>query len=116
MAVQNTYHKPLVESLMAMELPDGYKPFDPNFAVDMAAIFNEQGVGGDLPTDEAELIDLFGVGWWKYDVEQAAELLEDVGFTRDDDGMWLLPDGTPWSLPSMRLPTSRSSPDGWPLP
>lgn len=97
-AVQDVYHKPLVEQLMAMELPDGYKPFDPNFAVDMAAIFNEQGVGDDLPTDEAALIDLFGVGWWKYDVEQAAKLLEDIGFTRDDEGMWLLPDGTPWSI------------------
>lgn len=97
-AVQNTYHKPLVERLMALELPDGYQPFDPNFAIDMAQIFNEQGVGGDLPTSEEELIDLFGVGWWKYDVDQAAKLLEEVGFTRNSDGQWLLPDGTPWSI------------------
>ncbi len=97
-AVQNTYHKPLVEELMAMTLPDGYAPFDPNYARDMAQIFNEQGVGGDLPTSEEELIDLFGVGWWKYDVDQAAKLLEDVGFTRDANGKWLLPDGTPWKI------------------
>lgn len=97
-AVQNAYHKPLVERLLAMELPDGYKPFDPTFATAMAEIFNEQGVGGDLPTTEAELIDLFGVGWWKYDVDQAAKLLEEVGFTRNAEGKWLLPDGTPWSI------------------
>jgi len=97
-AVQNTYHKPLVERLSALALPDGYKPFDPNFATDMAEIFNQQGVGGDLPTTPEELIDLFGVGWWKYDVEQAAKLLESVGFTRDADGKWLLPDGTPWTI------------------
>ncbi|MBE2240843.1 MAG: ABC transporter substrate-binding protein [Caldilineaceae bacterium] len=97
-AVQNVYHKPLVERLQAMTLPDGYAPFDPNFALDMAKIFQEQGVGGDLPTTDAELIDLFGVGWWKYDTEQAAKLLEDVGFTRNADGKWLLPDGTPWSI------------------
>ncbi|MCC6166302.1 MAG: ABC transporter substrate-binding protein [Caldilineaceae bacterium] len=97
-AVQNTYHKPLVEKLKAMTLPDGYAPFDPNFAKDMAQVFNEQGVGGDLPTDEAALIDLFGVGWWKYDVEEAAKLLEEVGFTRDANGKWLLPDGTPWKI------------------
>lgn len=97
-AVQNTYHKPLVERLKAMTLPDGYAPFDPNFAKDMAQIFNEQGVGGDLPTDEAALIDLFGVGWWKYDVEEAAKLIEEVGFTRDANGKWLLPDGTPWKI------------------
>lgn len=97
-AVQNTYHKPLVDELLAMTLPDGYAPFDPNFAREMAQIFNEQGVGSDLPTDEGELIDLFGVGWWKYDVDQAAKLLEDVGFTRDANGNWLLPDGTPWRI------------------
>jgi peptide/nickel transport system substrate-binding protein len=97
-AVQNVYHKPLVERLSAMTLPDGYAPFDPNFALDMAKIFQEQGVGADLPATDAELIDLFGVGWWKYDVEQAAKLLEEVGFTRNADGKWLLPDGTPWSI------------------
>ena len=53
-AVQNVYHKPLVERLMAMELPDGYKPFDPNYAADMAEIFREQGVGDDLPATEEE--------------------------------------------------------------
>jgi peptide/nickel transport system substrate-binding protein len=97
-AVQAVYHKPLVEELMALTLPDGYQPFDPNFAVDLAAMLTEQGVGGDLPTTEEELIDLFGVGWWKFDVEQAAKLLESVGFTRDGDGKWLLPDGTPWTI------------------
>jgi peptide/nickel transport system substrate-binding protein len=97
-AVQNVYHKPLVERLSAMTLPDGYAPFDANYALDMAKIFNEQGFGADLPTTDAELIDLFGVGWWKYDVDQAAKLLEEVGFTRNADGKWLLPDGTPWSI------------------
>lgn len=97
-AVQNVYHKPLVPELMELTLPDGYKPFDPNFAVDIAQMLNEQGVGDNLPTTEEELIDLFGVGWWKYDVEQAAKLLESVGFTRNADGKWLLPDGTPWSI------------------
>ncbi|MCB0071464.1 MAG: hypothetical protein KDE20_08395, partial [Caldilineaceae bacterium] len=97
-AVQNVYHKPLVDRLLAMELPDGYKPFDPNYAADMAEIFREQGVGDDLPATEEELIDLFGVGWWKYDVEEAAKLLESIGFTRNSDGKWLLPDGTPWTI------------------
>jgi peptide/nickel transport system substrate-binding protein len=64
----------------------------------MAAIFAEQGIASDLPTTEAELVDLFGVGWWKYDVDQAAKLLESIGFTRDANGRWLLPDGAPWSI------------------
>jgi len=97
-AVQNTYHKPLLDRLKAMTLEDGYAPFDPNFATDMAKIFQDQGVGADLPKTDAELVDLFGVGWWKYDVEEAAKLLESVGFTRNADGKWLLPDGSPWSI------------------
>lgn len=97
-AVQNVYHKPLVPELEALTLPDGYQPFDPNFATDLAQILIDQGVGSELPTDEAELKDLFGVGWWKYDVEEAAKLLESVGFTRNADGKWLLPDGTPWTI------------------
>lgn len=97
-AVQNTYHKPLVEQLKAMTLPDGYAPFDPNFATDMAEMFKQQGIADDLPATAEELVDLFGIGWWKYDVEQATKLLESVGFTRDANGKWLLPDGTPWSI------------------
>lgn len=97
-AVQNTYHKPLVEQLKAMTLPDGYAPFDPNFATDMAELFKQQGLADNLPATPEELVDLFGVGWWKYDVEQAAKLLESVGFTRDADGKWLLPDGAPWTI------------------
>ena len=42
-AVQNVYHKPLVERLTALTLPDGYAPFDPNYAVDMAKML--QGTG-----------------------------------------------------------------------
>lgn len=97
-AVQNVYHKPLVERLKAMTLPDGYKPFDPNFAKDMAEMFKQQGVGADLPTTDDALVDLFGVGWWKYDVEEAGKLLESVGFKKDANGKWLLPDGKPWTI------------------
>lgn len=97
-AVQNAYHKPLIEQLKAMTLPDGYAPFDPNFATDMAEMFKQQGIADDLPATPEELVDLFGVGWWKYDVEQAAKLLESVGFTRDANNKWLLPDGTPWTI------------------
>ncbi len=97
-AVQNIYHKPLVERLKAMTLPDGYKPFDPNFAKDIADMLKQQGVGADLPTTDDKLVDLFGVGWWKYDVDEAAKLLESVKFTRDANGKWLLPDGKPWTI------------------
>ncbi|GAJ15038.1 unnamed protein product, partial [marine sediment metagenome] len=40
----------------------------------------------------------FGLGWWKYSPDVAARLLENNGFSRDADGKWLLPDGTPWKF------------------
>lgn len=95
--LQETYHKPLREWLINFTLEDGYQPFDPNFAVNMAETLRAQGIEG-IPEDEAALVDLFGVGWWKYDVEKAAQLLEAEGFTRDASGAWLLPDGTPWQI------------------
>jgi len=45
-----------------------------------------------------ELKALFGVGWWKEDHEQAAKMLESVGFSKNSDGKWLLPDGTLWTI------------------
>jgi peptide/nickel transport system substrate-binding protein len=95
--LQETYHKPMVPWLKEFALPDGYKPFDPDYSIRMAELFRSQGVEG-LPTDEQEIRDLFGVGWWKYDTEEAAKLLESVDFTRDADGNWLLPDGEPWQI------------------
>ena len=41
---------------------------------------------------------MFGVGWWKKDYDQAAKLLESVGFSKDGDGKWLQPDGKPWQV------------------
>jgi peptide/nickel transport system substrate-binding protein len=95
--LQETYHKPLRPWLLDFTLPDGYKPFDGDFAVKMAQTLTEQGIEG-LPTDEAALIDLFGVGWWKYDPAKATELLTAQGFTQDGSGKWMLPDGSPWSI------------------
>jgi peptide/nickel transport system substrate-binding protein len=65
--------------------------------VNMAATLTSQGIA-DIPTDEAALVDLFGVGWWKYDVAKATEMLEAEGFSKDGSGMWLKPDGSPWQI------------------
>jgi peptide/nickel transport system substrate-binding protein len=95
--LQETYHKPMREWLTEFQLEDGYQPFDPNFATTMAETLRAQGIEG-IPTDEAALVDLFGIGWWKYDTDKAAELLEGAGFTRNDAGMWMMPDGSPWQI------------------
>ncbi len=91
-----TYQQPMAEWLTGFALPDGYKPFDPDYAAQMGKRLNEEGVEG-LPKDEPGLRALFGVGWWRYDPAEATRLLESVGFKKQGAG-WLKPDGTPWKL------------------
>ena len=91
-----TYQQPMVPWLAAFVLPDGYKPFDPDYATRLGKRLASEGVDG-LPTDEAGLKALFGVGWWRYDPAEAAKLLESVGFKKQGN-RWLKPDGMPWRL------------------
>jgi peptide/nickel transport system substrate-binding protein len=94
--VTKTYHAPMAAWLKDMALPDGYKPFDPDFAPRMSARLTKEGIAG-VPTDAAGARALFGVGWWKHDVAKATQLLESVGFKKSG-GQWLKPDGTPWKM------------------
>lgn len=94
--LMDTYHKPMTEWLKNYELEDGYKPFDENYAKDIVGILKEQGVEG-LPETEEDIINVFGVGWWKHDEDQAAKLLEKEGFKREE-GNWLKPDGSVWEI------------------
>ena len=94
--VTKTYHAPMAAWLKDMALPDGYKPFDPDFAPRMSARLTKEGIAG-VPTDAAGARELFGVGWWKHDVAKATQLLESVGF-RKSGAQWLKPDGTPWKM------------------
>ncbi|WP_148409938.1 ABC transporter substrate-binding protein [Murimonas intestini] len=94
--VQDTYQEPMLGWLKEFELKDGYKPFDDTYASSMVEMLKQQGIEG-LPSDEEEMVNTFGVGWWKYDVEEAGKLLTDNGFTQKD-GKWYLPDGTLWTI------------------
>jgi peptide/nickel transport system substrate-binding protein len=85
------YFDSLIPWLQEFTLDDGYKPFDPKYAADLAAALAKSGAK-NIPDDTTA----FGVGWWKYDVEQAAKLLDSVGFTKNADGNWLMPNGQPW--------------------
>ncbi len=88
------YHFPMVDWLKEFELSDGYKPFDPTFAVEMVKMLAKEGIEG-LPTDEKQMVEIFGIGWWRYDPAQAEKMLLRNGFSKRD-GKWHLPDGTPW--------------------
>lgn len=87
------YFEPLIPWLQEFALPDGYKPFDANFTVDLAAMLEEMGAE-NIPEDTSA----FGIGWWKYDPEEAGRLLESVGFSKNGDGNWVLPSGEEWVL------------------
>ena len=54
--------------------------------------------GYEVPTDPAEQAKLFGYGWYKYAPDVAEKLLVKNGFSKNADGKWLLPDGTPWKI------------------
>ncbi|MCD6546564.1 MAG: ABC transporter substrate-binding protein [Thermotogae bacterium] len=90
------YFEALVPWLKEFQFEDGYKPFDPDIPVRMAKYFKEKGY--NVPTDEKGAKEIFGIGWWKYDPKKAEELLKKVGFKRDENGKWLLPNGKPWSF------------------
>lgn len=94
--VQKYYHKPLLPWLKEYTLPDGYKPFNDGFGKRMVDKLSKQGVEG-LPFNDEAAVDLFGVGWWKYDPQKATALLESVGFKKNGK-KWMLPDGKPWKM------------------
>lgn len=92
--------KPMIPWLEEFTLDIGngetFKPFDANASqriVDYA-----KGRGYEVPDDPAELGTLFGYGWYKYAPDVAEKLLVKNGFSKDGDGKWLLPDGTPWQI------------------
>ena len=93
--VQDTFCLPMTEWLenLTIEGTD-YHPFDSTYAQRMYELLSAQGV--ELPTDEAELINMFGVGWWKHDDEMAAWCFEQAGLEKRDDGWYF--NGEPFSF------------------
>jgi peptide/nickel transport system substrate-binding protein len=94
------YIEPMQEWLknFALDLGDGEKcyPYDPDAALKVAEYARQRG--HQVSDDPEELKATFGLGWYKYAPDVAAKLLEKNGFTRDANGKWLLPDGTPWRI------------------
>lgn len=84
----------LLPWLEEFTLPDGYKPFDPTLP-ERWADYVKSVMGYELAAD---INTIWGYGWWKYDPEEAARLLEKHGFYRDEQGKWHLPDGSIWKL------------------
>lgn len=91
------YQKGMLPWLKEFELPflPGYKPFDPGLPDRLRGYAILRGY--IAPDDPRDPIDIWGPGWWRYDPETAAEILEGLGFKKIR-GRWHLPDGTPWTI------------------
>ena len=116
-AYQEWYYKPMEEWLKNFTLDievngEPFKPYDPDAPFRLVEYAKSRGY--TVPEDPEEIREAFGPGWWKYAPDVAEQLLLRNGFTRDADGKWLLPDGTPWKItitahPSPTHPQHRNS-------
>lgn len=99
-AYPDLYIKPMEPWLadFTLDLGNGetFKPYDPD--APQRVVEYARGRGYVVPDDPAAQDQAFGLGWYKYDPDAAAKLLEKNGFTRNADGQWLLPSGQPWRI------------------
>ena len=99
------YHGPLQDFMINYEVDTGtrkVKPYDPTIGIQIADMVRPQ-FGDAVPSDEAAVRNAFGYGWWKQDLEAAAELLTAAGFTKNGN-QWMMPDGKPFAF-SVMVPT-----------
>jgi peptide/nickel transport system substrate-binding protein len=97
------YIGPMQEWLSAftIDVGDGetFAPYDPTASQRVADFARSQG--NEFPDDAEFIGKTFGFGWYKYAPEIAEKLLIKNGFSRDSNGAWLLPDGSPWTISYM---------------
>jgi peptide/nickel transport system substrate-binding protein len=97
------YHGPMQDWLkeLTIDVGDGetFAVYDPTASQRVADLARSRGYA--FPEDEAFIIKTFGYGWYKYAPDMAEKLLVKNGFSRDANGMWLLPDGSPWKISYM---------------
>lgn len=83
-----SYHDVLRQDLIDYAWEDGYHPFDKDYAIKIGQVLTDDGIYDTSGMTEEELIELFGIGWWKHDPEKAEELLTGAGCERDSEGFW----------------------------
>jgi len=110
-AYLNWYYKPMESWLRNFTIDvDGkpFKPYDPDAALRVAEYARKRGY--KVPTEPAQIKEIFGYGWWKYAPDVAEKLLMKHGFKRDKDGKWLTPEGKPWKITITTLTAAHSIP------
>jgi peptide/nickel transport system substrate-binding protein len=99
-----SYPKDYIEPMEAwladltLDLGNGetFQPYDTN-AADRIVEYS-RGRGYVVDEDPAAVAQAFGLGWYKFAPEEAEKLLVKNGFSRNDSGAWLKPDGQPWKM------------------
>ena len=94
--------EPYIEPMLAwleeftIDIGDGetFHPWDPDAPFRLVEEAWDRGF--EFPNDPDLIRETFGYGAWKHAPDVATRLLENNGFSRDANGNWLLPDGTPW--------------------
>ena len=95
----DAYHKPLEAWVKDFEIDTGkskHKPYDPNVSKQIADMLRPS-MGDQIPKDDKEIKDSFGLGWWKTNLDAATELLERAGY-RKQANQWMTPDGKPFTV------------------
>lgn len=96
------YHIPMQEWVSNFTLEAGgqaFQPYNPDLTLQIADMVRGQ-FGDQVPTDEDEIRRAFGYGWWEQNLEAAAALLEEAGFTRQGND-WYMPNGERFSITVM---------------
>ncbi len=94
------YIVPLQDWLKAFTIDVGngetFAPYDPDAPKRVADY--ARGRGYVFPDTPEFIAQAFGLGWYKYAPDMATKLLVKNGFSKNGDGKWLLPGGTPWKI------------------
>jgi len=94
------YHEPMQDWLKSftIDVGDGetFAPYDPDVPNRVVAYARSRGYV--FPDTPEFLEKAFGLGWYKYAPDIAEKLLVKNGFSKNADGKWLLPDGSPWKI------------------
>jgi peptide/nickel transport system substrate-binding protein len=96
------YHNPLKDWLTGFEVDTGkgkVKPYDTSVGQQIADMLRPS-MGDQIPSDPAEIAASFGSGWWKQDLQAAADLLMKAGFTRRGND-WYMPNGERFAIKLM---------------
>ena len=86
--MSEAFHKEMRQQLIDYTWEDGYQPFDKDYALKLQETLLSEGYDIVADMTEEELVDLFGIGWWKYDTAKAEELMIEAGCERDSEGFW----------------------------